>query len=114
MIILLQLFWINFILFIWFETDAFVEYSKAIGLSKFFKIDEFENYRKESNPKITYHSYIRQKHSSFITRLVTCSPCFNFWIVLITSLIYGTLPLYPLVYLTSYVMYKILKKFVYG
>jgi hypothetical protein len=114
MSIILQVFWTNLILFIWFETDAFLEYTKLFKLSKFFKVDSFEIYRKENNPKITYHSYIRQKHTSFITKLFTCVPCLNAWIVLITSVIFNNLLFYPVVYLVSYVMYKILKKYIYA
>jgi len=110
MYFILQIFWIIFILFIWFETDGFVEYSRFLGLSKLFKIDRFDQYKKENNPKITYLSYIRQNHSSFITRLVTCAPCLNFWITLAITVIYNDLFMYPVVYLVSYLLYRILKK----
>lgn len=113
MSLILQIFWTNFILFIWFETDAFVEYLKFLKLSKFFKIDSFETYKKESNPRITYHSYLRQKHPSFITKLVTCVPCLSFWVVLMINLIFSSLYLYPIVYLISYIIYKTLKKYIY-
>ena len=55
---IIQIFWINFILFIWFETDGFIEYSKLFRLNKIFKIDEFLEYKEDKNPKMTYHSYI--------------------------------------------------------
>jgi hypothetical protein len=111
---IIQIFWINFILFIWFETDGFIEYSKLFKLSNLFKITDFEEYKKESNPRITYHSYIRQKHGNFITKLFTCVPCFCFWMVLVISLIFGNLFLYPVIYISSYVIYKLLKKYIYG
>ena len=111
---ILQLFWINFVLFIWFDTDGFVEYSKFFGLSKLFKIDKFEIYKSESNPNISYHSYIRQKHTSFISKLVTCVPCLNFWIVIVSCFIFKNFILFPIVYLVSYIIYKILKKYIYG
>ena len=114
MIFILQLFWINFILFIWFETDGFIEYSKLFRLGKIFKIDKFEEYKKESNPKITYLNYIRQKHNSFLSRLVTCTPCFNFWIVLIVCILFNSLFIYPVLYITSYSIYRLLKKYIYG
>ena len=111
---ILQVFWVNFILFIWFETDGFIEYSKLFRLHKLFKVDRFEVYKKESNPNISYHSYLRQKHKSFISKMVTCVPCLNFWIVLITCLVFKSLIIYPILYLVSYVIYKILKKYIYG
>jgi hypothetical protein len=111
---ILQIFWINFILFIWFETDGFIEYAKLFRLGKIFKIDKFEVYKKDMDPRISFLDYIRQKHNSFISRLFTCTPCLNFWIVLIISLVYGSILIYPILYVTSYVIYKLLKKHIYG
>jgi hypothetical protein len=111
---ILLVFWINFILFIWFETDAIVEYSKLFRLQKFFKVDKFENYKKEFNPSINYHSYIRQKHETFITKLITCVPCFNFWIVILICLVFNKFIFFPVLFLSSYLIHKILKKYIYG
>ena len=111
---ILQIFWINFILFVWFETDGFIEYCKLFRIQKLFKIDKFEIYKKESNPNINYLSYLRQKHTSFFSKLVTCVPCLNFWMVLVISSLWGSSHLYPILYLVSYATYKILKKIIYG
>ena len=110
--LILQVSWINLILFIWFDTNTFVEYAKLFKLKRFFKINLFEEY-KLINPKITYHHYIRQKHPSFITKLMTCQPCFCFWIVMIFCAIYNNIILFPIIYLCSYIIYKILKRYVY-
>lgn len=107
-----QIFWINFLLFIWFDTDAFVEYFRLLKLSKLFKIDKFDEY-KTQNPKITYLSFIRQKYSNFYTRLITCPPCINFWIVFLFCIIYNNIIFFPIIYVVSYVIYMILKKNVY-
>jgi hypothetical protein len=111
---ILQIFWINFILFLWFETDGFIEYAKLFRLSKIFKIDKFKEYKEESNPRISYLDYIRQKHNCFLSRLFTCTPCLNFWIVLLITFIFNSLFIYPVVYILSYVIYKLLKKYIYG
>jgi len=111
---ILQIFWTNFILFLWFETDGFIEYCKIFRISSLFKIDKYEQYKKESNPGISYHSYLRQKHNSFLSRLFTCAPCLNFWIVLFVTLFFNSLMLYPIIYITSYVIYKLLKSKIYG
>jgi hypothetical protein len=111
---ILQIFWVNFILFLWFETDGFIEYAKLFRLSKIFKIDKFEQYKKESNPSIKYLDYIRQKHNSFLSRLVSCTPCLNFWVVLIITFIFNSLLIYPIVYVMSYSIYRLLKKLIYG
>ena len=102
MFLILQVFWVNFILFVWFETDSFIEYSKIFRLSKFFKVDSYEKYKKETNPKINYLSYIRQKYPSFITRLLSCVPCFGFWVVLVVTLIFNSLVIMPIIYLIYY------------
>ena len=113
MIFIIQILWINFILFIWFETDGFIQYSKLFRLGKLFKINEFLEYKEDKNPKMNYLSYIRQKHNNFFTKLITCVPCYNFWIVLLVVILINSIYLYPLIYLTSYSLYKILKKYVY-
>jgi hypothetical protein len=57
MILINQIFYVIFLLFIWFNTDAFISYSKLFRLSKLFKIDKWEQYRM-INPKMDYISYI--------------------------------------------------------
>ena len=107
-----QIFWINFLLFIWFDTDSFVEYFRLLKLNKLFKIDKFDEYKMQ-NPKISYLSFIRQKYSNFYTRLITCPPCINFWIVFVLCIIYNNIIFFPIIYVISYVIYMLLKKNVY-
>ena len=57
----LEIFWVIFLLFIWFKTDAFIQYAKLFKISKITKVDLCETYRL-SNPKITYLEYISIKH----------------------------------------------------
>jgi hypothetical protein len=63
----------TFLLVIWFNTEAFVEYSHILKL-KWFKIYDYLN-AKETDFTLTYHSYLLQKHNSFFTRLITCPFC---------------------------------------
>ena len=107
MIILNQIFYIIFILFIWFNTDAFISYSKLFGLSKLFKIDKWEEYRM-INPKIDYFNYLRIKKLNFFIRLITCKPCLNFWLVLISCIIISDLIYLPMIYIISYSIYNLL------
>ena len=53
MILVNQIFYVIFLLFIWFNTDAFISYSKLFRLSKLFKINSWEEYRM-INPKMEY------------------------------------------------------------
>ncbi len=108
-----QISYIVFILFIWFNTKSFIEYSILFGLEKRFKIDLFISY-KDVNPLITYNEYLLLKHNSFFTRLITCKPCFCFWITIIIMLMSNTtIILLPIIYLSAYIIYKILDRYVF-
>jgi hypothetical protein len=104
-----QIFWINLFLFIWFNTDAFLSYCKLFKIDS-FKIKEFNEYSIE-NPKSDYLSFLRIKHFCFIVDLITCKPCLCFWISLIFT--FCNILNFPIVYLISYILYKILNKYVY-
>jgi hypothetical protein len=108
---IIEIFWIVFILFIWFNTDAFIQYSKLFRLDRKFKISDWESYR-ISNPKIDYIEYISIRHRNFFTKLISCKPCFNFWITLIFCILFNSLILYPLIYILSYIIYKLIDKYV--
>ncbi len=49
----------TFLLVIWFNTEAFVEYSHFLKL-KWFKVNDYLN-AKETDFTLTYHSYLLQK-----------------------------------------------------
>ena len=110
-IVMLQIFWVIFLLFIWFNTDAFIQYSKIMGLSKLFKIIDWEDYR-ITNPKIKYLEYLSIRHRNFFTKLISCKPCFNFWITLVVCIFFNSLVIYPIIYMMSYIIYKIIEKYV--
>jgi hypothetical protein len=102
---IIQIFYVVFFMHIWFDTDAFIEYSKLFRLSKLFKIDKWEEYR-EINPKLDYLGFLRLKHSSFFTRLISCKFCLCVWISLISCL--TNILIFPVVYILSYSIYNIL------
>lgn len=109
---ILSIFWINLFLFIWFKTDAFISYCKLFRLSRVFKIDDFENY-KMLNPVADYLSFIRINYKNFFIKIITCVPCFLFWICVFILIIYKLIVLFPIVYLLSYSIYQLLNKYVY-
>lgn len=92
---------------VWFDTDAFVEYSKLFRLKKRFKIDSWEEYR-EVNPRIGYLEYIRIKHSNFLIRMITCRHCLLVWISVALSSISGMALWFPAVYIGAYIIYNLL------
>lgn len=107
----IQIFYVVFLLYMWFETDGFIEYSKLFRLDKKFKINLWMEYR-QINPKIDYLSYLRLKHNSFFIRLISCRPCLCFWIVFLTLFIFGNLFSFPLVYIMSYLIYNLVCKLI--
>lgn len=109
MVVINQIFYVIFLLFIWFNTDAFISYSKLFRLSKLFKINSWEEYRM-INPKMNYLNYIRNKHTNFFTKLVTCKPCLTFWFVLVSCYFFVNLFYFPMIYMLSYSIYTLLCK----
>jgi hypothetical protein len=108
---MIEISWIILLMFMWFNTDFFISYSKLFKLQNIFKISNWELYR-QTNPKIKYLEYLRLKHTSFITKLISCKPCLNFWICLFICLLFGSIFLFPLYYLVSYIIYNIINKFI--
>ncbi len=79
------IFWSTFIMFIWFNTDAFIWWSKLFNLNKFFLIDNWENYR-VIDSKMSYLDYLFMIKKNFFTKLISCKPCMLFWIVIFLSI----------------------------
>ena len=102
-----QIFYAVFFMHVWFDTDAFLEYSRLFRLKKAFKIDSWEKYR-EINPKIEYLEYLSIKHSSFFTRLISCRQCLLVWISIILAVVFGMFFWFPVTYVASYIIYNLL------
>ena len=98
-----------FILIIWFNTEAFVEYINVFKLN-WFKVKDYL-IDKESDFTLTYHSYLLKYHNNFLTKLITCPFCLNFWLILIGKFIfdYSFLEI-PTIYVTSLIIYFIFNK----
>lgn len=105
------IFWCVFLLFIWFKTDAFIQYSELFRLSNKFRITQWQDYR-ILNPKISYLEYLSLKHRGFFTKLISCVPCFLFWIVMFASILTNSLFYFPITYILSYVIYKLIDRYV--
>ena len=103
---IISIFYVVFLLFIWFDTTAFVDYSKLFRLNKIFLISSWEEYR-TINPRIDYLSFISTRKRNFITKLVSCKPCFTFWLSIIFTLIFYNILYFPIVYILSYLIYNI-------
>jgi hypothetical protein len=62
------------LLFVWFNTNAFVEYMQLLRLSRFFRIHEYVEVV-SSDPSLAYHEYIASNYVGFFPRLFNCSKC---------------------------------------
>jgi hypothetical protein len=107
-----SIFWSFFVLIIWFKTTAFIEYAKLFNFKKMFKIDEYEKY-KERMPNIDYTDFLVLKYPNFITKLIQCPFCINFWICLLLVIIYRNLILFPIIYSGGIILYFLFEVYIW-
>lgn len=100
---------VTLILIVWFNTDAFVEYSRILRLNHLFKIDKFDEAYK-NDFELTYLLYLRRDHNCFFVRLITCPTCLAFWLSLIGSITSDVGFSMPFVYLLSVFLYYLFVK----
>jgi len=104
---------VNFVLLVWFHTDAFLEYLKLVKLGFLFRVNKYYEYKK-INPDISYIDFLAIKNPNFFSKLFSCSYCLCFWVTLISSILFNNIIILPLVYMISIVIYNIFKKYIYG
>lgn len=98
-------------LIVWFHTEAFIEYGKLFKLSKILKINEFETaYNKDFT--LEYLPWLKSSYPNFFTKLINCPWCIGFWFTLTVSLFLYTIYIFPVIYVTTLVIYlQIVKQF---
>jgi hypothetical protein len=57
---ILQIFWVIFLMFIWFKTDAFTDYFSSLK-----SVKDWKQYKELSNPEISYPDFIFLKRQTF-------------------------------------------------
>jgi len=68
-----------FILIIWFNTEAFVEYAKYIPILRdIFLINKYIN-SKLTIQNLKYLDFLVMEKNCFFTRLISCPICVNTW-----------------------------------
>ena len=100
------------ILYIWFETEAFVEYTSAIdfvcSLLTKERNEMILKYRKsqEFSPSLSYPEFLLSENNNFFTRLLSCPVCLSVWVTL-TVMYVGSysLSLFPISLIVSLFMY---------
>ena len=100
---MIEIFWSVLIMFIWFETDAFVSYFPFIN-----SVKKWEKYKKEINPELNYPDYLMINYPGFFTKLISCQSCLLFWIVLPLSI--SNISIFPINYVLSWILFRIMRK----
>jgi hypothetical protein len=95
-------------LLIWLRTEAVVEYGRILGLSKFLKIDDYDE-KRLSNFELDYILYLRTFHDSFIIRLITCPICLMCWLTSPAIVLYGLSSYSADVLITLFFYYLLVK-----
>lgn len=121
----MQIFWdiiisssfTTLILYIWLETDAFIEYMAAIDFI-FSLLTKERNemilkYRKsqELSPSLSYPEFLLSENNNFFTRLFSCPICLSVWVSLIVMSVGSySLALFPASLIVSlFVYFKLCK-----
>ena len=106
------IFFISFILLIWFETGAFVEYSMLashkypIILDKLF-LKDYETLT-DATP-MSYPEFLVEYHNSFFTRLLSCPICMSTQLGLFFSLFIG-ISKFGILALGGLLLYSLIKR----
>ena len=101
---ILHIFWVVFLMFIWFKTDAFTDYFSFLE-----SVKNWKQYKELKNPEIGYPDYIFLNNQNFWTKLVSCQYCLLFWFVILTSFYFGFFN-FPIVYILSLILFRLIEK----
>lgn len=74
-------------LYIWINTDAFIQYSRFLNLKTYKNFLQFRNER--LGIINTYIDYITLKHDNFLSNLIICPICLGVWLNILGFLIFG-------------------------
>lgn len=85
---------ISLILFVWFKSNAFVEYCSLFRFKKLFYIKDFDKQR-EINPDLSYSDYLVIYRDSFFSRLISCPLCSSMWLGILFYFIHFQFLLLP-------------------
>lgn len=92
-----------FILFIWFETDAFIRYFSFLK-----SVKNYKDY-KLINSEINYPEFLYLKSSNFLTKLISCPSCLLFWTLILICFL-TTFSHFFAQYILAYSIFRIIRK----
>lgn len=108
-------------LYVWFNTDAFIEYGRLFRL-KFLRYEDYERSKKtlfaSTIPNYNYLTFIGFEYDNFLVRIIVCPICLAVWVNLISiGVIYHSLGAYKLfgfnliaTWLGYFLLAKLIKK----
>ena len=104
------------LLYIWFDSEAFVEWAALLRL-KFFKYESYAENKKSPVSMIASQSYVdfllyRYGQDSFFVRLITCPICLSVWLnIILIGVFYSRLDMILLGpnIVSSWILYHALK-----
>jgi hypothetical protein len=103
------------LLYVWFQTDAVIEWAELLKL-KFFKYHEYRAFKLTPLSKMVnnYSEFLAYKYSSsFFIRLITCPICLTVWLnILALSVIHpsiGRIKVFGLNVILCWFLYPALK-----
>jgi len=115
-------FLISTVLFLWTETDFFVEYCTLFGLQGLFKVGSYIKYNEEAKESalgfgsadsepvhVGYLEYLLLKHDSFFIRLMTCPICLAVWLNIFTIFVVKSFSSFSINLWVSLLLYFIIK-----
>lgn len=82
---------LGYCMIVWLRTNAFAEYMILLGMSRFFKISEYEKIRNDGYGGSYIEFLFEYYQSSFFVRLLSCPVCVSFWLGSIAAIIRGSL-----------------------
>jgi len=98
-------------LFLWFQTNAFLEYlrivDKAAGLITKEKNEIIADFDKqqELSPSIMFADYLNLKYDNFLGKLLSCPICLGVWINLAATAAFFPISYFPPSLVMSYFIY---------
>ena len=79
MFILIAVCSIAYILEVWFNTEAFIEYATVLDYTEFFKIEDYL-LLKDKGFNEGYLAFLKLHFDCLLVRIVTCPTCLSFWL----------------------------------
>ncbi len=104
---LLIISWVSFLLIISLEGEIVQNYLNFRPLSKWLKIDEYNN-KQMGASKSSYPKYLALYYPNFFTNLISCPLCLGSWLSIVLSSIFLTFWQFPIILICSLVVFYLI------